>query len=148
MNLEYRTAAWWYWLATLLTLGAGLAGWPPGLRAAMLVTALHAVHFLVRGYAFTSFPLQVRLSYLALLVVGSWPPLVPLLWAMLIGTAARVLFAYCFLARTLSLMPWNRRGPLDWRRLWRTFTMAPTRGSFVEAIEPGTPGTISSGAER
>lgn len=134
MILEYRTAAWWYWLATLLMLGATLAGRPSALVFTMLVTVLHAAHFIGRGYAFTSFPLQVRLSYLMLLTIGALPSMVWLLWAMLIGTMARVLFAYCFLARTLSLLPWNLKGPMNWSRIRRTYLTRPTRTSILDTL--------------
>jgi hypothetical protein len=136
MILEYRTMAWWYWLATVATLGAGIAaGWVPGVYTAMLLTVLHGHFFVVRGYGLTSFPLQVRIAYLLLLVAGLWPPLAFIHWLQLAGTTARVLFAYCLLARTLSLMPWNRQGPLDWQRVWRTYTTPPTRGSFLQAFD-------------
>ena len=135
MILEYRTMAWWYWLATVLVLAAALAGWGPGIYAAMLLTVLHGHYFVVRGYRLTSFPLQVRIAYLLLLVAGLWSPLAFIHWLQLIGTSARVLFAYCLLARTLSLMPWNRQAPLDWQRVWRTYTTPPTRGSFLQAFD-------------
>ena len=132
MILEYRTMAWWYWLATVTTLAAGIAaGWVPGVYTAMLLTVLHGHYFIVRGNRLTSFPLQVRIAYLLLLVAGLWAPLAFIHWLQLAGTTVRVLFAYCFLARTLSLMPWNRQGPLDWRRVWRTYATPPTRGVIL-----------------
>lgn len=134
MIIEYRTVAWWYWLATVLALAAGLAGWAPGIYVAVLLTVLHGHYFLARGRSLVSFPLQVRIAYLAMLVVGLWPPLAFIHWLQLIGTTARVLFAYCPLARTLSLMPWNRTGPLDWQRVWRTFTLPPTHGCILKAF--------------
>jgi len=137
MILEYRTAAWWYWLATVFALAAALVGSPLGVYPAMLLTVLHGHYFTIRGYRLASFPLQVRIAYLLLLVAGLLPPLAFIHWLQLAFTTVRVLFAYCLLARTLSLMPWHRRGPLDWRRVWRTYATPPTRGSFLETAEPG-----------
>lgn len=134
MILEYRTTAWWYWLTTLMCLGAALAGWEPGLRLAMLATVLHGLHFAATGHALTSFPVQVRISYLLLLVVGAWPPLELIHWALLVGTSARVLFAYCFLARTLSLASWNRKAPFSMDLVQRVYLTPPTRGSILDAM--------------
>ncbi|MBX3346336.1 MAG: hypothetical protein KF806_13480, partial [Nitrospira sp.] len=54
------------------------------------------------------------------------------------GTTARVLVGYCLLARTLSLAPWNRRQPLTWSMLRRTFfspqTAAPPCGAIFDRL--------------
>lgn len=42
-------------------------------------------------------------------------------WVQLVGTSARVLIGYCFLARPLSLAPWKRWQPLTWTLLRRTY---------------------------
>lgn len=42
-----------------------------------------------------------------------------------VGTSARMLVGYCLLARTLSLMPWNRHEPISPELLRRTlFSMS------------------------
>lgn len=51
---------------------------------------------------------------------GIWLAMV-LCLIQLVGTPVRVLVWYCLLARTLSLAPWNRRQPLTWAMLHRTF---------------------------
>lgn len=68
--------------------------------------------------------MQVRIAYLGLLILGVWTPLQCIHWLQLIGTSARVLVGYCFLARTLSLLPWNRFQPLSWALFNRTFFSA------------------------
>ena len=116
---------WWYWLLTAVALGGRLAGWKAGLPAAMALTTLQAIHLGLRSRRLVAFPVQVRATYLVLLLLGSWPPLVALHWAQLAGTATLLFFDYCPLARTLSLLPWNRRGPLTIGRLRATFLSSP-----------------------
>ena len=100
---EIRNIGWWYWLATLVLLAGGLAGWPSGIDLATALCAVQVVHFAIRTGSPTSFPVQVRAAYLDLLVAGNWPPLAFVHWVQLAGTSATVVFGYCPLARMLSL---------------------------------------------
>jgi hypothetical protein len=135
---------WWWWLVTGTALGGRLGGWGQGLALAMALTVLQAIHLAVRTARSTSLPVQVRASYLALLVMGSWPPLAFLHAAQLAGTIALLVFDYCPLARTLSLFPWNRRGPLTLARLRATFLTPPVRGSILEALDrPAAPAEVA-----
>ena len=43
-----KDISWWYWAATVPLLAAGLAGYPAGFFAAVLLTAIQAVHFYIR----------------------------------------------------------------------------------------------------
>lgn len=127
-----RGLGWWYWLATSLLLTAGVAGWAPGFALAIAFCAWQAVHFALRRAGFS---VQVRVVYLAFLVLAWPPPLRPLYWLPLVGTWANVLFDYCFLARTLSLLPWNREGPLTAGLVRRTYLSPPVRGSVRGRFE-------------
>lgn len=129
---------WWYWLATVALLGIGLLGWSPGIWLAMALCLIQIAHVfrLVRNV--TAFPLQVRVAYVMLLAAGLWAPLQWIHLIQLVGTTARVLVGYCLLARTLSLAPWNRRQPLTWAMLRRTFfspqTAAPPCGAIFDRL--------------
>lgn len=129
---------WWYWLATVALLGIGLLGWSPGIWLAMALCLIQIAHVfrLVRNV--TAFPLQVRVAYVMLLAAGLWAPLQWIHLIQLVGTTARVLVGYCLLARTLSLAPWNRRQPLTWSMLRRTFfspqTAAPPCGAIFDRL--------------
>ncbi len=129
---------WWYWLATVALLGIGLLGWSPGIWLAMALCLIQIAHVfrLVRNV--TAFPLQVRVAYAMLLAAGLWAPLQWIHLIQLVGTTARVLVGYCLLARTLSLAPWNRRQPLTWSMLRRTFfspqTAAPPCGAIFDRL--------------
>lgn len=132
--LMYREISWWYWAVTTVLLFFGLAGY---VEAFWLVSALgmiQVVHFRLRDGRFSAFPVQVRVSYTAMLILFLWEPLNPLYWILAIGTLAQVLFGYCALARCLSLMPWNRREPLSAALVMRTFLSAPVRGSVMQGL--------------
>jgi hypothetical protein len=140
-----RRLTWWYWLLTGAALGTRLAGWKTGLPVAIGLTTLQGLHLGLRSRSLVVFPVQVRAAYLGLLLLGSWPPLVALHWAQLAGTTTLLVFDYCPLARMLSLLPWNRRGPLTLARLRATVLSPPVRGSILVALDPPTAPT--GGAE-
>ena len=107
-----RDLGWWYWFITVGLLAAGLAGWQRGMYLAIVLCIIQIGHVMRLTHDMTAFPVQVRATYVAMLAAGLWGPLAWLHWMQLVGTSARVLVGYCFLARTLSLAPWNRREPL------------------------------------
>lgn len=117
---------WWYWFLTAGLLGAGLSGWPAGIDLAMALCVVQIVHVAGITRDVASFPVQVRVAYLAMLTAGSWEPLHWIHWMQLAGTTARIVIGYCLLARTLSLAPWNRRHPWSFTLLRRTFLSLQT----------------------
>ncbi len=130
-----RTLAWWYWLATVALLGPALFVPSPGALAATLaVSAAQTAHLRVRAGAWGAFPVQVRLAFLALFVAGLREPVAGLHGLMLAGTAVRVVFDYGLLARTMSLLPWNRDLPLDAALLRRTYLTPPSRWRFAPPV--------------
>ena len=143
-----------YWLATAVLLTIGLFGWPLGLAAAIGLTAAQLVHFAYREPGIRTLTLQVRALYLALLLLGLWPPLAVLHVLQMVGVWVNVLFRYCVAARMVSLMPWNRRAPLSVRLVAWTFLSPPAAGSILERIPPslgpravGAPGGRGSADE-
>lgn len=126
------TLKWWYWLAAVAPLAAGLAGWAGGLPLAFAAVAAQIVHFAARTGSVRAFPVQVPAAFLGLLVLGMWPPLALLHWLQLVGTSITLVFDYCLLARTVSLAPWNRSEPLSWRLVKRTYLTPPVAGSVLE----------------
>lgn len=126
---------WWYWFVTMGFFGAGLFGWPAGIFLAMALCAVQFAHVLWLTQDLTALPVQVRLGYLAILIVGLWGPLQWIHWLLLAGNAVRVLIGYCLLARILSLAPWNLRQSLSLALIRRTFlslqsTVPPCRQVF------------------
>jgi len=129
----YRESAWRYWLMTLVPLALSLTVYPPAIIAAMLIVAVQAVHYALAQGSVTTLRVQVRIGYLTLLVLGTWPPLFWVHWIQLAGTTAFLLFGYCPLARILSLAPWNRVWPLASSLVWRTFFSPPVAGNILKA---------------
>ena len=134
--LMYHRLSWWYWTITVALLGAGLAGHAGAFTAAIALGAWQCVHFLARERSAAAFPVQVRLAYLGLLCASQWPPLAFGYWIWFGGTLAMVLTGYCALARTLSLLPWNRRAPLSADLVLRTFAAPPMEGSVLQGLPP------------
>ena len=118
-----RTVGWWSWLATVVLLGTYLVfgRWACWIGA-FLVNAGQSLHFAHRGKWLA---VQVRATFSTLLVIGLWPPLGFFHELQLIGAIAVVVTDYCFLARALRLLPWNRSVPLDLHLLRRLFFSAP-----------------------
>lgn len=136
LMLEFRQVSWWYWLATVLLLSAGLAGWPEAFVWAIGLTMLQLLHFGTQEGSPAAFPVQVRIGYLLLLLVAFPEPLHVVYWLPMIGTWAQVLFGYCLMARMVSLLPWNRGEPLSGALLRRTFLSPPVRGNILQGQPP------------
>lgn len=116
-----RDIGWRYWVLTIPLLIVGLTGWPTGFVLAMGLTIIQAIHFAWREHSTAAFSVQVRIAYLGLLVLGLWGPLSWVHKVQLVGTTVRVATAYCLLARTVSLLPWNRFEPLSMDLLRQTY---------------------------
>lgn len=129
--------SWWYWRATAALLTYGVFWHPLGYCFAGILSIVHLLHFVWREKSLTAFVVQVRLAYLAILIVAAWEPLRFLYLAPFIGTWALVLYGYCFLARVLSLMPWNQTAPASMDRFWTIMTAPPSHGSAFDAVIGG-----------
>lgn len=133
MNI-IRDMEWWYWLVTDALLLGSLAGWRWGAWPVMLLTGVQVVHYLVRERRVMAFPVQVRLGYLLLVVLGTVPSLGVIHWLLFAGTTARVTTQYCLLARCMALMPWNRSKPLSATLVWKIITLPPVAGSILDVV--------------
>jgi len=128
----WKEMDWWYWLVTDGLLIGSLAGWPWDIYPAIALTSIQTVHYLVRERRIAAFPVQVRLSYLLLLVLGMYPPLGFIHWIQLAGTTAVVMVGYCPLARIMVLMSWNRRRQFAAELIWNTIISPPVAGSVMD----------------
>jgi hypothetical protein len=131
---RYRDIGWWYWLVTDLALVWALTGAPYGFVPVIALNVVQVAHYLWRERDFAAFPVQVRVAYLGLLLLGLWGPLRFVYWIQLAGTTAMVCFDYCPLARVLSLMPWNRGEPLSVALVRRTVLAPPVRGTILQGL--------------
>jgi hypothetical protein len=132
--VEYRSIDWWYWLVTVGFLTAGISGWQTGFVVAIGLTVLQLIHFTIRERSVSAFPVQVRLGYLLLLLFALPESFRLIYWLPTIGTWAQVLFGYCAMARTVSLLPWNCKKPFSFGHLRRTFFSAPVRGNIMQGL--------------
>lgn len=132
-----RNLTWWFWLATDFALANYLFIDREFIKGAIALAAIQIPIFAKRGGGLMSFPAQVRIAYLGLLIAGLWSPLRFIHWVQLVGTTAMVLFGYCFLARCLSLLPFNRTEPMSSELLARTFLRRPVNGSILQQSAAG-----------
>jgi hypothetical protein len=120
---------WSLWFVTWIGLVVGLIDhrWLP---VVVLFSVLHALLFLgLTRFRIAAFPNQFRLSYLLLIVLGTYVPgAIGLNWMVTAGLASNLFLGYCPLIRLLSLMPWNRDEELTWSLVWRVITTPPVRG--------------------
>ncbi|WP_130537603.1 hypothetical protein [Thiomicrorhabdus indica] len=126
---KFNDKVWTYWLITDALLILDVFGWAYGLIAASVLTAIQVIHFRVDTGRASSFPVQVRIAYLLLLMAALWPPLYWLIYPVILGTTAMVLVDYCFLARFMSIMPWNLNQPYSFNMIYKTFFSKPVSGS-------------------
>ena len=130
--LDYNDLGWRYWLITASFLTLGVFGNSVGYLLAISLTIIHLVHFLLRESSFISFPVQVRICYLLLLLIALPEPLQWIFWIPCIGTWAQVIFGYCTMARIVSLFPWNRTQVFSFKLLLKTFFSLPVQGSIKQ----------------
>lgn len=133
--LPKQDFAWWYWLATIPFLTAGILGETNVLLIVALISIVQTGHFYIRDKYQLSFPTQVRLGFLIWFCLGLLPYMQWMLWIQLLGTSSSVLLDYCAMARLLTLAPWNRRQPVNLKLVIKTFLSRPVRGSLLNATD-------------
>ena len=124
--------SWWHWALTVPMLAAHLSGVPGALGAAMLLCAVVGGYFYTIIGKLRPYPVQIRLAYLGLLLMGTLPGMQWAYWVQLVGTTAMVTVGYCPLARMLNLVPLNREEPLTRSFVWRVFFQDPCVGGIVQ----------------
>ena len=132
----YKEVSWWFWLAAAALLSLGVSGWTSGFYAATVLAVFQLIYFAIKEGRFSAFPVQIRMAFLVVMIVPLWGPLRFLFWIPVIGIWVLVLTGYCFLARLLSLMPWNRSEPLSASLIKRTFLTPPVKGNILQGL-PG-----------
>ena len=123
-----------YWAVTTILLAGMVTGCSYCLPAVIGLNIIQVIHFIYREKSLQAFPVQVRVAYLGLLFLAQAPFMFWIFWWQLIGTAAMVLFQYCFLARVMSLMPWNKNEPYSMELVKRTFFSAPVSGNILQGL--------------
>ncbi len=130
-----NTTVWWYWVATAILLIGVVAGNAESLQTVIVLNAIQVIHFIFREKNLIAFPVQVRLVYFGLLFLAQLPFMFWIFWWQLIGTSAMVLFGYCFLARCLALLPWNKHEIYSMELVRRTFLSSPVKGNILQGMQ-------------
>ncbi len=125
---------WWYWAASTILLIGVVSGNSQSLQAIITLNAIQVIHFILREKSLVTFPVQVRITYFALLFLAQAPFMFWIFWWQLIGTSAMVFFEYCFLARCLSLLPWNKNENYSLELIKRTFLSGPVEGNVLQGL--------------
>lgn len=123
-----------YWAITTLLLIGVVSGIEYSYASVVVLNTVQVIHFALREKNLTAFPVEVRSVYLGLLILSQAPYMIWILWWQLIGTAAMVLYNYCFLARLLSLSPWRKSEDYSLELVKRTFFSAPVEGSVMQGL--------------
>jgi hypothetical protein len=132
--IDYKQLSWWYWFVTACLLTAGVAGYKIGFVLAIGLSLVQLIHFSIREKSMTAFTVQVRFWFLIVVLVALPEPMQIIYWLPVAGTWARSIFGYCLLARTLSLLPWNRQVPFSSGLLIRAFFSRPVRGTILQGL--------------
>jgi hypothetical protein len=125
LALMPKELTWWTWLVTLALVVTGLAGFPAAFVGAIALLFVQTLLFWRKAGEFGALSVQIRLSYTLLLVFSYLPQLRWFYWPIAAGTIALLVFGYCFVARTLSLLSWNRVEPFSLDLLRRTYLSVP-----------------------
>ncbi|WEJ63314.1 hypothetical protein [Thiomicrorhabdus lithotrophica] len=126
---------WFYWAITDILLIVGVTIDPQFLYWAIAFNIIQVFHFYWLTPQVNNFAVQVRIAYLLLLIVALYPPLFFIFYLQIIGTTAMVLGNYCFLARLMSLMPWNNTKDFSLDLIKETFFSKPVNGSVQHSIK-------------
>jgi methanethiol S-methyltransferase len=122
--------SWWSWLSiiALLTIRLATGSHVAIVAAIAICSSLAILDLIMRRGDVRAISMQIRITYVFLLIVGMLPGSQWMHVVQLIGTSVRVLTGYCLLERELRLFSWNRSEPLTMSLMWRTLTARPGRG--------------------
>ena len=132
--IDYKDVGWWYWLTLGGLINLSQYGVIDGYLWVIGVALVHLLHYRLRAGAWTAFAVQVRIAFLAYVLLAYIEPLQWLYWVPAFGVIARVSIGYCLLARLLMLMPFNRIRPLSWGFVANALFAAPVRGSVLHGL--------------
>lgn len=122
--------SWWHWVITIPLLSLRLGGLQWSIGLAILLCAAMAAYFYSILRSLREFPVQIRLAYLGLLILGLGPGMSWIHWVQLVGTTVMVLFGYCLLGRLLRLVFFNRSEPMTIRLIYQVMWHEPNAGGL------------------
>ena len=131
--------SWWHWATTIPMLILHLSGVPGAIEAAIAVCFSFTCGYFIRLRRWKPFPIQIRLAFFGLLLVGLLPGMIWVHWVQVIGTTAMVTAGYCLLARLLRLAPFNRTEPLTRSLIGQVLLRDPCGGGLLSSSQVPAP---------
>lgn len=129
LKLEFHSIGWWYWVVSWLLIVSGLLGWEKGFVWVTVLSGWQILHYAVLEKSLGTLPVQVRIGFFLLALAGLKFHF--LYWLPAVGLLARTTVDYCFLARVMSLIPWNLTEPFSLKLLKKRIFSPPTNGSIL-----------------
>lgn len=123
--------SWWHWAITIPILVLHLTGVPGAIEVAIAICLGFTCVYYFRLRSLKPFPIQIRVVFLGLLLVGLLPGMAWVHWVQAIGTTAMVTVGYCLLARLLRLTSFNRTEPLTWSMVAQVLFKDPCSGGLL-----------------
>ncbi len=96
-----------------------------------------ALSYFLRLRRVRPFPVQLRLAFLGVLLIGLLPAMHWLHYVSLVGLTARVTIGYCLMGRLLGLAWFNRTVPLTFALFCRQLLSPPSGGLLRWPLTPG-----------
>jgi len=139
-NQHRKKLVWALWFVTWVGLIIGFFN-RSYYEYVVFFSAAHAILFLIlTNFRVMAFPVQLRISYLAWVAVGTYVPyLVILMYITTIGLASNLFLNYCPLARMMYLLPWNREETLTYSLIKRVILTPPVLPHFRFRYPPHEP---------
>ena len=107
-TMDTKDLKWWFWVLTCAFILIALIGWIPAYYIVMLISAIQVIYFFSREGSLIAFPVQIRVVYFALTLLGLWTAVrFPFFILLLIGTIMVTFFGKCSISLILKYMPWN-----------------------------------------
>jgi len=131
---NWKKTGWTLWAVVDALLLAYLTVWPGALYPLLAILVAQSLLYAWRDASPITFPVQLRVFYLLIVIVGLVPGLGFLNWLQFLGTAASLTFDYCPLARMTVLLPWNRVVPLSWEVVRVAIFSSPRNECIVHVI--------------
>ena len=129
-----KKVVWGLWFITFVGLVLGFF-YREFYEYVVFFSAAHVILFLfLFRFRLTAFPVQLRITYLIWIAVGTYVPhMVILMYITTIGLASNLFVGYCLLARMMYLLPWNREESFSFSLLKSVILTPPVPGRFKPA---------------
>ena len=100
---------WWVWRITLLFVVAAVLGWPPAHTIVLVLSALQVAYFFYQEKSATAYPVQIRIVYFALTLLGMLQPIRLVIYLVLLVETFLITFVgRSLIGMGLAYLSWNK----------------------------------------